>query len=122
LIDARRRSKAEVQPGITRGQIAAICAYLIDLFHAPGNNFDPGAVGVAVRSRSNQLQVDPMAARLRCVAQQRGGPVEVGNENRERAIIINVSDSQTSADSALPEGGTCSQTNLLKPPISQVME
>ncbi len=63
-----------------------------------------------------------MAARLRDVAQQRGGSIEVGNENRERTIIINVGDGQTSADPALPEGGTRSQTNFLKPPISQIME
>src|SRR5258707_4809233 len=55
----------------------------------------PRAVGVAVRSRSSQFQVDPMAARLRDVAQQRGGSIEVGNENRERTIIINVGDGRS---------------------------
>src|SRR6267378_1417197 len=122
FIDARRGSKAEVQPGIARGQVAAIGAYFIDLFQAPGNNFDPGAIGVAVRSRTNQLHIDPVAARLHDVPEQGGRAIEIGNENRQRTIIINIGDGQTSADPALSEGGTRSQTNLLKPPISQVME
>ena len=79
-----------MHPKIVLRKIAAAAAYFLDLRTVGGRERDPGANGVAVGSRSDQLQRAPVQASTHIEPEEIGRRVHVVDNHVDVAIVIEV--------------------------------
>src|SRR5690349_2001684 len=92
---------------IILGEVTPAASDLIDLRVVTRSAFDAGAYAAAIRFDTDQFHRDPVVCSGPLAMQERGSGVHVVDEDVDGAIVIEVTERDTSAGGWLSYRGSC---------------
>src|SRR5437016_3258046 len=107
-------------PEVALRDVASAAYHFANLLSASSRERDSRPDGRAVGARPLKFHGEPVVRVRGGVLEQRGGLAEIGNEDFQFAVIVEIAESAAAAGMGLEHGGSGALGNLLEAPVAEV--
>ena len=111
-----------MKPGIIAGEITRLTQKVLRLHLFSISHHDSGSDRASVGFSSDQFYLEPVVLRGSIIAQERGGLVQIHDDNVEIAIIIEISESAAAAGMRCCNARTSFLDKFFKTALAQIPE
>src|SRR5437899_12991982 len=109
-------------PEVALGDITSAARHFANLLSASRRERDSRADGRSVGARPLKFHGEPVIRVRGGVLEQRGRLAEVGNEDFQLPVVVEISECATAARMSFEHGGSCALGNFLRAPDAETSE